>query len=111
MKELKSCPLCDGQATILQQPTVVPRYGIGCTKCQLSTRAITSKKELIEYWNARTSDAQIESLTAQLNAAREALIYINNRIFDLETGRVDLRNNEYLTDSRRIIKATLNQQG
>lgn len=50
---------------------------------------------------------QLTQTQQALDIAKEALIYVNNRIFDLETGRIDLRENEYLTDSIRKIKTAL----
>ncbi len=59
----------------------------------------------------KAQEDYIKDLAAQNEKLIETLKYINNRIFDLETGNADLRGNKYLTDSRHKIKATLKSLG
>ena len=50
--ELKSCPMCGGNAELLQGTPHEELYRIRCTECELSTNYF-SKNKAIEAWNNR----------------------------------------------------------
>lgn len=67
---LKPCPWCNKTPSIVKEE---PYYYIQCLngECEvmMETYWEKTKKKVIKYWNTRASDAQIESLTAQLEEA------------------------------------------
>lgn len=49
--ELKECPCCGGKAIVSQ---FLPRWNVGCLRCELRTKDAFSRESAIEAWNTRT---------------------------------------------------------
>lgn len=60
MSELKSCPFCDGEASIVTEPVPIIMWNdvpydslVHCIGCQVSQSGWAPKQQVIDEWNTR----------------------------------------------------------
>ena len=87
--ELKNCPFCNGNAAIEQQGT--NRISTIYSCCDCGCRLETGETwQTPQRWNTRATDAQLSTLTAQLEEAREALEGMFDNIELLPNGKLSI---------------------
>lgn len=83
--KLSPCPFCGGSAAYYcdNYGGRKPVHYAACTKCGAEGIGRISDKFAKEEWNARASDTQIESLTAQLEEAKMRIEELENAVMDM----------------------------
>lgn len=70
---LKACPFCNGIPHAMVNLLSGPAYWSKCSECGVESRAFKSPKELIEYWNTRYAEQELEAVKREYwMAARRA---------------------------------------
>lgn len=72
MSELRPCDHCKGEAGLYRKMLSddLP-YHVECHECGARTRDCADKPEAIAAWNTRATDAELDSLRAEVERLRE----------------------------------------
>lgn len=109
MKELKlrECPFCAEKkgGTKPYIPDYCTMWEICCYMCGSAPPRRNTSEEAIVAWNTRASDAQIESLTAQLNEIRKYILVAEDKSHEYQYS-----NTKIITKIKYMTQQALNQQ-
>jgi ferredoxin len=86
MSDLKPCPWCKKDVSIISVEDSTYYWCITCEDCDFSWFVLGTRKEVIEKWNTRPAedakDKEIEQLKEALEKCRVLAIHINPRGID-----------------------------
>jgi ferredoxin len=86
MSDLKPCPWCKKDVSIISVEDSTYYWCITCEDCDFSWFVLGTRKEVIEKWNTRPAedakDKEIEQLKEALKKCRVLAIHINPRGID-----------------------------
>ena len=58
MAELKPCPFCGGDASVLDQRHIFSRVAVSCQDCGVRTAYCSTIAKAVKDWNRRAEDGK-----------------------------------------------------